>query len=104
MSIIVTSDDSVHAVFETFSLFERGSGAKLNQSKSKGLWLGSWWGKQLPPVALEWSPEKLKVLGVFIGPGNLECANWTPHLDAVANIFSSWRQCSLSYGRACVGD
>lgn len=31
-SIIVCSDDSIRAVFETFSLFKRGSGAKLNQS------------------------------------------------------------------------
>ena len=97
-SIIVTSDDSIRAVFETFALFERGSGAKLNQSKSKGLWLGSWRGRQTPPVALEWSSEKLKVLGVFVGPGDLESANWRPRLDAVANVLSSWRQRSLSYG------
>ena len=52
-SIVVTSDNAFHAVFETFSLFERGSGAKLNQSKSKDLWLGSWRGRLDPPVALE---------------------------------------------------
>ena len=97
-SIIVTSDDSIHAVFETFSLFERGSGAKLNQSKSKGLWLGSWHGRPAPPVALDWSSDRLKVLGVFIGPGDLESANWRPRLDAIANVLSSWRQRSLSYG------
>ena len=97
-SIIVTSDDSIHAVFETFSLFERGSGAKLNQSKSKGLWLGSWRDRLDPPVALNWSSDRLKILGVFIGPGDLECANWRPRLDAIANVLSSWRQRSLSYG------
>ena len=48
-SIVITSDDSIHAVFKTFSLFERGSGAKLNQSKCKGLWISSWRGRQDPP-------------------------------------------------------
>ena len=85
-----------------FPLFERGSGGKLNQSKSKGLWLGSWRGRQDPPIALEWTSDKLKVLGVFIGHGDLEGANWRPRLDAVANVLSSWHQCSLSCGRRAV--
>ena len=51
-----------------------------------------------PPVALEWSSDKLKVLGVFVGPGDLEDANWRPRLDAVANVLSSWRQRTLYYG------
>ena len=47
-SLVVCSDDSIRACFETYALFEKGSGAKLNQSKSKGLWLGSWSGRQDP--------------------------------------------------------
>lgn len=39
-SLVVTSDSSIEAVFESYSLFEKGSGSKLNLSKSKGLWLG----------------------------------------------------------------
>ena len=53
-------------------MFEKGSGSKLNLSKSKGLWLGRWSGRTDPPVALLWSSVKLKVLGAFIGPGDLE--------------------------------
>ena len=41
-SLIVSSDDAMKAVFETYALFERASGSKLNQAKSKGLWLGGW--------------------------------------------------------------
>ena len=36
-SLILTSDDSIMAVFDTYALFEKASGAKLNQSKSEGL-------------------------------------------------------------------
>lgn len=52
-SLILTSDDAIKASFETYSLFEKASGSKLNQSKSKGLWLGSWSGRNDPPVNLD---------------------------------------------------
>ena len=102
-SLVVTSDDSITATFDTYSLFEKGSGAKLNQSKSKGLWLGSWVGRTNPPVVLDWSPSKLKILGVYLGRGDLEEANWRPRIDAVENVLLSWRQRSLSsQGRSLV--
>ena len=102
-SLVITSDDSIKATFDTYSLFEKGSGAKLNQSKSKGLWLGSWAGRTDPPVPLDWSPKKLKILGVYLGIGDLEEANWRPLIDAVANVLSSWRQRILSFrGRSLV--
>jgi len=102
-SIIVTSDDAIKATFKTYSTYEKGSGSKLNLSKSKGLWLGSWNGRQDPPVNLDWSSTMIKVLGVFIGFGNLEEANWRPRISAVENVVASWRQRQLSHrGRALV--
>ena len=41
-SIAVTSDASMIATFDVYAEYERASGAKLNRSKSKGLWLGAW--------------------------------------------------------------
>ena len=58
---------SIVAAFEMYALFEQASGSKLNQSKSKGLWLGGWCCRVDPLVALDWSSSKLKVLGVFMG-------------------------------------
>ena len=102
-SLVVVSDDSIRAVFDTYDLFERGSGSKLNLSKSKGLWLGSWRGRVDPPVLLDWSSVQIKVLGVFLGPGDLEVANWGPRILAVENVLSSWKQRVLSFkGRALV--
>ena len=63
------------AVFDVFSLYERGSGAKLNLDKCEGLWLGSWNGRTDAPVDISWSSVKVKVLGVFLGLGNLEEEN-----------------------------
>jgi len=102
-SLILSSDDSIKAVFETYDLYEKASGSKLNRGKSKGLWLGSWRGRLDPPVDLDWSSFKLKVLGVFIGIGDLIEDNWRPRINAVDKILSSWRSRSLSLrGKALV--
>ena len=56
-----------------------------------------------PLVALDWSSSKLKVLGVFIGVGDLEADNWRPRIDAVERVLNSWRSRSLSFrGKALV--
>ena len=91
------------AVFDVYSLYERGSGAKLSYGKCEGLWLGCWNGRTDSPVNITWSSAKVKVLGVFLGPGNLEVDNWRPRITAVENALNSWRQRSLSYkGKALV--
>ena len=96
-SLVSTSDESIRAVFETFAQFEAASGVKLNRSKFKGLWLGAWSGRSNPPVALDWSSAKLKILGVFIGHGDLEEENWRPRLDAVDHVLMSWRSRFLTF-------
>ena len=96
-SLVVTSDDSIRAVFDTYRVFELGSSSRLNQSKSRDLWLGSWNGCLDPPVPLEWSSSMLKVLGIFIGPGASTASNWRPRITAVENVLNSWRQRNLSY-------
>ena len=102
-SLIVSSDDAIKAVFETYALFERASGSKLNQVKCKGLWLGGWCGRIDPPVALKWSSSKVKVLGVFSGAGDLDVDNWRPRIDAVDHVLKLWRSRSLSFrGKALV--
>ena len=65
-SLILVNDQPIKSAFDTYSLYESGSGAKLNMSKSEGLWLGSWVGRSNPPVALDWSSTKLKMLGVLL--------------------------------------
>ena len=68
-SLIVVSNCAIDEVFNVYSLYERGSGATLNLAKCEGLWLGSWNGRTDAPVAISWTSVKIKVLGVFLGPG-----------------------------------
>ena len=79
----VVSPISQDAVWDTYSLFEKASGSRLNQYESKGLWLGSWVGRLDPPVVLDWSPTKLKIRGVYVGLDNLGEDNWCPRINAV---------------------
>ena len=104
-SVLVCSDDSIRAVFEVYDKYERGSGAKLNLSKCKGLWVGSWRHRLDPPVNLRWSSHNLHALGVDFGSGNLEQENWNPRLKSFRNVLNSWRQRSLSFqGKALVAN
>ena len=91
------SDDAIKTSFEVYSMFEKASGSKLNQSKSRGLWLRGWSGHTDPPVTLDWNSTKLKVLGVFIGVGNLELDNWRSRITAIDNVLKSWQSRSLSF-------
>ena len=102
-SIISLSDCATIAAFEVYTKFEAGTGAKLNLSKCEGLWLGTWRYRLDPPVPISWSSDKIKMLGVFVGHGNLDEANWRPRIDAVERCLNSCRSRSLSYsGKALV--
>ena len=101
--LVVSSVPAILAVFDVYSLYERGSGAKLNYGKCEGLWLGCWNNRTDSPVNITWSSVKVKVLAVFLGLGNLEEDNWRLRITAVENTLNSWQQRSLSYkGKALV--
>ena len=102
-SILVTTDDSILAVFDVFDRYELGSGARLNLKKCKGLWVGAWKNRVSGPVDIRWSSVKLRCLGSFVGPGDLSRDNWDPRIQALKNLLSSWRQRSLTFqGKALV--
>ena len=102
-SVISVSDAATLAVFDTYDTFERGTGSKLNLSKCEGLWLGTWRNRVDSPVAITWTSSKIKVLGVFLGNGNLDKESWRPRIDAVERRLKFWRCRTLSYsGKATV--
>ena len=96
-SLVVTTTDTINAVFDTYAVFASGSGSRLNQVKSKGLWLGSWRGRVDTLICVDWTSGTLKLLGIFLGSGNVEEMNWHPRIVAVKNVLNSWRQRGLSF-------
>ena len=101
VSVIVSSDGAIE---DTYARFERWMGSKLNLVKCEGLWLGGWQGRPDSPVPFQWTSKKMKVLGTFIGNGNLEEANWCPSVDAAAKRVSAWSSHNLSYGGGLISN
>ena len=103
-SVISVSDAATLAVFDSYDTFEGGTGSKLNLCKCKGVWLGTGRNRVDTPVAIAWTSSKIKVLGVFLGNGNLDEENWRPRIDAVERRLKSWRCRTFPYsgGKATV--
>ena len=57
---------SLERLFEVIRLYEQGSGAKLNVSKTEAMWLGAWRSRVDQPLGLTWV-KKMKILGVVFG-------------------------------------
>lgn len=86
---------SLHKLFQVISLYERGSGAKLNKSKSEAMWLGAWRNRPDQPLGLTWV-KKMKILGIFFGVVNVEQDNWEPKLSKLDKMLNRWKSRSLS--------
>ena len=57
---------SLVQLFNLVSIYERGSGAKLNRSETEAMWLGAWRSHVDEPLGLTWV-KKIKVLGYGLG-------------------------------------
>lgn len=94
-SVFVKDESSFIYLFKDISLYEKGSGARLNISKTKAMWLGNWKDRCDKPLGLNWV-DKMKVLGIVFGNVNVERDNWEPSLSKVDKMLSLRRSRSLS--------
>ncbi|CAB4016368.1 Hypothetical predicted protein [Paramuricea clavata] len=92
---LVTSDHSTTKLFSTFTWYEKTSGAKFNLGKCHGLLIGSWRGRSVFPVDLDWTNEAIVTLGSRISNDSKE--NWAVPLKKYEDLLISWKQCSLSF-------
>ena len=58
----VTNDCGFLKELDIFERYGRASGAKLNRTKSKGLWLGRWRQRSDSPGRLMWSDTTIKIV------------------------------------------
>ena len=93
---------SLASLFELIDLFEKGTGAKLNRSKTEAMWLGAWKFCNDEPHGLTWV-RKMKILGIVFGVVDTEQDNWQPKLNKLEKSLSLWKSRSLSLlGKALV--
>ena len=83
-------------LFDLISIYERGSGAKLNRSKTEAMWLGAWKFRTNEPLGLTWV-RKMKILGVVFGTESTELDNWQPKLNKLEKSLNLWKSRSLSF-------
>ena len=81
------------------------SGLKLNESKTKALWLGPWKQRTERPLDFIWTKEPLKVLGIHISydkAGN-ERKNVSKKIENLNAKLGTWRSRQLSvFGRCLI--
>ena len=93
---------SLEALLSLIELYEKGTGAKLNKSKTEAMWLGAWRFRADEPLGLTWV-KKMKVLGVFFGTIPVEQDNWMPKINKLEKALNLWRSRSLSLlGKALI--
>ena len=91
----------IDATLEWFQIYSRASGAKLNDEKCKGLWLGAWRHRTDQPFGFVWS-DTLKINGVYFGENSTfqNCSMLKQKVDKMCDSYRS-RHLTL-LGRACI--
>ena len=93
---------SLEALLSLIELYEKGTGAKLNKSKTEAMWFSAWRFRSDEPLGLTWV-KKMKVLGVFFGSIPVEQDNWMPKINKLEKALNLWRSRSLSLlGKALI--
>ena len=87
---------SLYNLFREIQVYERGTGAKLNISKTEAMWLGTWKDRVDRALGLKWV-NKMKILGVVFGTVPVERDNWEPRLSKLDSCLSLWKSRSLSF-------
>ena len=87
---------SLVSLFDLISIYEKGSGAKLNRSKTEAMWLGAWQTRTDQPLGLTWV-RKMKILGVFFGTTPVDQDNWQPRINKLEKSLNMWKSRSLSF-------
>ena len=93
---------SLHNLFDCINVYEGGTGAKLNRSKTEAMWLGAWRSQCDEPLGLTWV-KKMKILGAVFGTVPTKDLNWQPKLEKLEKSLSLWKSRSLSFpGKALI--
>ena len=93
---------SLNNLFDCVSVYENGSGAKLNRSKTEAMWLGASKSRSDEPLSLTWV-KKMRILGIIFGTISTEHLNWQPKLEKLEKSLNLWKSRSLSLpGKALI--
>ena len=96
---LILSDE--RSIQQSFKLVER-YGAKLNQQKTNGVFLGKWKHKSPGPVDISWVTSA-KIVGLFFGYNNPKRKTWVTKLNEIKESTKAWDDSGLTMkGKAAV--
>ena len=96
---LLSGDSSARAVLRCFDRFGQASGAKLNKTKTEGMFLGRWRSRRDSPLGISWV-ERMTVFGIPVGSVSPDDV-WHPITKKIENTFRLFNCRLLSvYGRA----
>ena len=99
-TLILSDDRSIKNSFKVIERFERASGAKLNQQKSQGLYLGRWRGRRDGPVNIPWV-DSAKIIGHTFGKDRHNL--WENKISEIESAVKNWEGKELTMkGRVAV--
>ncbi|KAK3728096.1 hypothetical protein QZH41_003920 [Actinostola sp. cb2023] len=96
LTLTLRDSYSIKRSFVHITMYERASGCKLNRDKCEGLWIGSSRGSIERPVNIRWVADKVKILGIWLGYGDLTEFNWTQRVVKLEKILNLWKGRTLS--------
>ena len=86
---ICTDDKSIGKLLYWCELYGRASGAKLNKSKTKGLFLGKWKSRSDHPFGISWA-EKIKIIGIMFGNNVTADDIWHSIYIRFCKVLNTW--------------
>ena len=104
-TLLNSNCNSVKQAIAVLDNFGDISGLKLNSSKTKALWLGSWRHRKDKPFGFQWPEKPIRVLGTFISYNEKENekSNFTLKLQKLKTIFDVWNCRNLTlFGRCLI--
>jgi len=92
VSITFTEMPSLNEIFNVLKKFEKATNAKINISKTEGLWIGAWKNRTDTPLGIKWVNTMVKNLGIFFGNNRTDCEarNFEEIKEKIKNKLTYW--------------
>ena len=91
------TEDSIVECFKILDSFEKSSGAKVNKTKTYGLYTGPWRDKIPEFKEIKWTKNNVKTLGIHHGYNIDEAAIWLEKINKIKNCIQVWKTRDLTY-------
>ena len=92
LCVLCTNNEGFDIIKEALRIYEKASSAKVNYSKSVGLWSGSWKERDDLPLGLKWTKDGFKYLGIFLGnTESFEKKNFVSIKSDIEIVLKKWK-------------